>query len=1341
MRVRLQVRHMWEAVRYGDVDYYEDRRAPDALIATSPPEMRFSLSKSGLPRRPGTPSLQHASAATVPAKPHLQHFARSGRTWPSSQKLVQFGDDTYDEERAVQKLFRCIPKKYKQIARSIESLLDLSTMSIEEAIGRLKVVDSDEVQPPSGPINIGGKLYLTREQWEACQGDGKKGESSSATGDRKRKPRKGRKRGTRTCRSVDDHDAAGPTSHGWKKKSRLALPAHASIEPLPAASATANLLHLDEPKAHAFLGDGSSDDKADGWCLDTGTTHHMTGRREFFTELDSTVRGSVKFGDASGVEIKGVGSVLFTTASGEHRLLTGVYYIPALRNSIISLGQLDENGSRVVIESGVLRIWDHHRRLLAKVTRGTNRLYVLNVRVAQPFALLLVGTTRRGAGMSALGTFTLRPRSGSVPTRWCEACRALTTWSSSATSRRLPFPHQSSFRAKERLELVHGDLCGLVTPATPGGRRYFLLLVDDLSRYMWVMVLGGKGEAADAIGARAPPRRRLRVLRTDNGGEFTAAEFASYCADEGIRRHYSAPYSPQQNGVVERRNQTVVGMARALLKQRGMPAVFWGEAVATAVYILNRSPTKALNGKTPYEAWHGRKPAVSHLRVFGCLAFVKELGHIGKLDDRSTPGVFIGYAEGSKAYRILDPGTRRVRTSRDVVFDEGRGWAWDKAVDDGSTPTYDDFTVEYIHFERAGGVGSSSSPSMPTPVPEPPPTPVSRSPATTSVAPSSSPTPPQPATPRTSAPTVTPLGTSTSTPARVDHGMAEFATPLSHDEERLDAYHDGEPLRYRTMENLFGDQPVPGLVPRDLEAQLHLACDDGEPRSFAEAERHAAWRAAMQSEMDAVETNRTWELTDLPRGHRAITLKWVFKLKRDEAGAIIKHKARLVARGFVQQEGIDFDDAFAPVARMESVRLLLALAAQEGWHVHHMDVKSAFLNGDLKEEVYVHQPPGFEIPGKEGKVLRLRKALYGLRQAPRAWNAKLDSTLKGMGFEQSPHEAAIYRRGNGGNALLVGVYVDDLVITGVKDAEVAAFKEEMKATFQMSDLGPLSFYLGIEVHQDDSGITLRQTAYAKRVVELAGLTDCNPALTPMEERLKLSRDSTTEEVDATQYRRLVGSLRYLVHTRPDLAFSVGYVSRFMRRPTTEHREGREEDHPLCCGDSRPRPLLPERHTSSATATTTTGGDIDTGKSTSGILFFLGKCLLSRRSVKRQVVALSSCEAEYIAASTASTQALWLARLLGDLLGRDTEAVELRVDSKSALALAKNPVFHERSKHIRVRYHFIRDCWEEGSIKARYINTKDQLADLLTKPLGRIKFLELRSRTGMVQLSHGPTHKT
>jgi hypothetical protein len=208
--------------------------------------------------------------------------------------------------------------------------------------------------------------------------------------------------------------------------------------------------------------------------------------------------------------------------------------------------------------------------------------------------------------------------------------------------------------------------------------------------------------------------------------------------------------------------------------------------------------------------------AVSHLRVFGYHTFGKELGHIGKLDDRSTPGVFIGYAEGLKAYRILDPGTQRVRTTRDVVFDEGRGWAWDKAGDDDSTPTYDNFTVEYVHFEGAGGVGSTLPPGMSTPVPEPPPTSALRCPVTTSPATRSSPPPPQPEPPCTPAAMATPPGTSTPTPARVENSV-EFATPLSHDEERIDAYHDDEPLRYRTMENLLSDQPVPGLASHDLE--------------------------------------------------------------------------------------------------------------------------------------------------------------------------------------------------------------------------------------------------------------------------------------------------------------------------------------------------------------------------------------------------------------------------------------------------------------------------------------------------------------------------------------------
>jgi hypothetical protein len=382
-----------------------------------------------------------------------------------------------------------------------------------------------------------------------------------------------------------------------------------------------------------------------------------------------------------------------------------------------------------------------------------------------------------------------------------------------------------------------------------------------------------------------------------------------------------------------------------------------------------------------------------------------------------------------------------------------------------------------------------------------------------------------------------------------------------------------------------------------------------------------------------------------------------------------------------------------------------------------MDVKSAFLNGYLKEEVYVRQPVEFIVAGQEGKVLRLRKALYGLRQAPRAWNSKLDDTLKKMNFVQSEHEHTMYRRSHGDDILLVGVYVDDLVITGSSLTAVEEFKEEMKRTFLMSDLGLLSFYLGIEVRRDAGGITLRQAHYAKKILEMAGMADCKAATTPMEERLRLSRDSTAEEVDATLYRRIVGSLRYLIHTRPDLTYAVGYVSRFLERPTDEHFQAVKKILRYIAGTLQ-YDLRYWRRTGTTRLVgycdSDLAGYIDTRKSTTGALFFLGKSLVSWQPLKQRVVALSSCEAEYIAVTTAATQAIWMARLLGELLGREPE---LKVDSKFALALARNTVFHERNKHIDLRYHFIQNCLAEGTVSATYINTVDQLADILTKALG------------------------
>jgi hypothetical protein len=508
-----------------------------------------------------------------------------------------------------------------------------------------------------------------------------------------------------------------------------------------------------------------------------------------------------------------------------------------------------------------------------------------------------------------------------------------------------------------------------------------------------------------------------------------------------------------------------------------------------------------------------------------------------------------------------------------------------------------------------------------------------------------------------------------------------------------------------------------------------------EPNTFEEANSDAAWRTAMKEELKSIEQNKTWELTALHGGQRPIGLKWVFKLKKDSTGKIVKHKARLVAKGYVQRKGVDFEEVFAPVARMETVKLILAVAAQLGWQVHHLDVKSAFLNGELQEEVYVCQPPGFEERGQESKVLKLQKALYGLRQAPRAWNTKLHKTLTELGFEQCPQEHAVYKRNSEKESLLVGVYVDDLIVTGTSASGIAQFKEQMKCMFSMSDLGLLNYYLGIEVHQSPEGITLCQAGYAAKLLEKSGMKGCNTVQIPMEARLHLSKEGKGSSVDATQYRSIVGSLRYLIHTRPDITYSVGIVSRFMENPTSEHlaavkhilryvsgtlnlglRYRREKE-----GNLR---LIGYSDSDMA-------GDVDDRKSTSGVLFYLGSSPVSWLTRKQESVAMSSCEAEYMAGAAAACQGIWLGRLLSELLDVRFEVVTLKMDNQSAISLCKNPVFHEKSKHIDVKYHFTREKVEKGLIDVKYVRTNDQLADILTKPLARLKFHEMRGKIGMI----------
>jgi len=441
-------------------------------------------------------------------------------------------------------------------------------------------------------------------------------------------------------------------------------------------------------------------------------------------------------------------------------------------------------------------------------------------------------------------------------------------------------------------------------------------------------------------------------------------------------------------------------------------------------------------------------------------------GHLKKLDDRSTPMVFIGYEVGTKAYRFYNPVSKRVHISRDVVFDEGRAWDWTERDGGAHAADTEPFHVEYTTVTTRRGAPDEphqggDGPGTLVPGGGTPATP--RTPVANEGSPGSAHESGDPRAPVAPAP----------------NPQVEFATPHSGALDLDDEHEDEAPLRFRTIDNVFeiGPAEVASMTEQEVKVDEDLLLAMGEePATFEEARREDCWRQAMKEEMASIEQNGTWKLVNLPNGHRPIGVKWVFKVKRDEAGTIVKHKARLVAKGYIQQEGVDFDEVFAPVARMESIWMLLAVAAREGWLVHHMDVKSAFLNGDLQEEVYVRQPPGFVAAGHEGKVLKLQKALYGLRQAPRAWNMKLDASLRKLGFKRCVSEHGMYTRGAGKTRVVVGVYVDDLIITGASPEDISAFKEEMCQLFRMSDLGLLSYYLGIEVKQGRSAITLGQAA-------------------------------------------------------------------------------------------------------------------------------------------------------------------------------------------------------------------------------------------------------------------------
>ncbi|GJS46085.1 retrovirus-related pol polyprotein from transposon TNT 1-94 [Tanacetum coccineum] len=504
-----------------------------------------------------------------------------------------------------------------------------------------------------------------------------------------------------------------------------------------------------------------------------------------------------------------------------------------------------------------------------------------------------------------------------------------------------------------------------------------------------------------------------------------------------------------------------------------------------------------------------------------------------------------------------------------------------------------------------------------------------------------------------------------------------------------------------------------------------------EQKNFKSAVTEDCWFQAMQDEIHEFDRLDVWELVPPPDCAMIIALKWIYKVKLDEYGDVLKNKARLVAKGYRQEEGLDFEESFAPVARLEAIRIFLANAASKNMTVYQMDVKTAFLNGELKEEVYVSQPEGFVDPDRPHHVYRLKKALYGLKQAPRAWYDTLSKFLLAQGFSKGVVDPTLFIRKTGKHTLHVQIYVDDIIFASTDPKDCDRFSNEMSSKFQMSMMGQISFFLGLQISQNPRGIFINQSKYANEILKKFDLHKSDPVDTPMVERTKLDEDLSGIPVDQTQYRSMIGSLMYLTASRPDLVFAVCMCARYQSKPTKKHLEAVKRVFRYLQGTINMGLWYPKDTAMALTAYADAdhAGCQDTRRSTSGGAQFLGDKLVSWSSKKQTSTSISSTEAEYIAMSGCCAQILWMRSQLSDY-GFAYNHIPLYCDNKSAIALCCNNVQHSRSKHIDIRHHFIREQVEKGVVELYFVRTEYQLADIFTKALPRERFEFILPRLGM-----------
>jgi hypothetical protein len=1098
--------------------------------------------------------------------------------------------------------------------------------------------------------------------------------------------------------------------------------------------------------------------------LDTGATRHFDPTRENFVTFREIEPVAITSAEGRTFYATGEGDVPVSARSGDASVdftLKNVLYAPSMPMALVSVSRMTTAGFPVHFETdGAAHVLSPARETFLKVAM-VGGLYPIvgasTVASEEPVAVAAAAVTsmtltefHERMGHAYAPALKDMVKNGVITgidltdgeAAFCPECLE-------GKQKREPFPKKSG-RAKGKTygHHVHSDVWGPARTQSPTGSRYFSSFLDDKTDELRVAFMKEKSQTFTKYKswvAWAKNHRDMKsnaVFQSDRGGEYLSKTFSEYLDEQGTERRLTVHDSPQSNGKSERINDTIVGHGRAMLHKAGLPMTLWCEAIHHAVWLRNRTTTVNTPGSTPHEQATGEKPNLANLRLFGEVAYVL-VKPADKLGARSQRGVWVGYDDESKGHRIWWTGKNRVSVERDVKFDPNAHDVLAGTPDEGEhEPRKNADALEQSAPERAPTTSKEAqdASSVPTSTPAP----------VSSPAPSNTPAPARPNAPeRSPSPPVVDDVSSRPKRARqpsawlrdVQAGKGSFGgrgaqkVPASVAGGPDEAANIADAAPGATEQERVGADPDPPIF-----ALAAMAGDEPTYWEAAKGSETEQWREAMKEELAKIKDRGTFELVPPPPPKQNVVGNvWVLRKKRDAANNVTKYKARLCAQGFSQIPGVDFHDTSAPTCRLSSLRYVLALAARHDLELHHIDFKNAYLYGDLDETIYMRQPRGFEQPGKRDWVWRLIKALYGLKQAGRLWYEKVKALFASFGLSPSDYDTCVFEYWDGDIVLVIAVHVDDCTVATDSPATMAELKAQLDDSgFEIADLGEAQFLLGLEIRRDRAAgtIALTQRAYIDTLVERFEMQDAKAAAVPADPHVDLTAFKATDEDRAVMksepYSALIGSLMYAaIGTRFDVQFVTSTLSRFMSDPARTHLDAAKRVLRYLKGTRDLWLVLGTTRDGLQAYTDSDWASAAHRHSISGAVFVFDGAAFQWYSRKQSLVALSSTEAEYIAQSEAVKELEHFIYLQDGLpfapLGGPPT---LYSDNQSAIALARSGHFSHRTKHIHVKYRHVQSALERGILDLEYLPTEEMVADMMTKPLPRVKLEYFRELGGL-----------